>query len=955
MARGKQKASVPSGSPTTMDWTASVLTTVSSDTQPSILVAFPHAKYIFNVSENTNRAFLQSTCNWKKIQGMFFTQASVQRMSGASGLLMTFADATIDKMNVFGPPGTAHYIASMRSYLYRWNTMSVQVTDASMTVSEDAEPEPILKDRDVSIYALPVLPQASAPLKRKRSASPEWPSKRQNASSGSPVDGHLHPIASRRSLSTTCHTRYRMTNATSTLESYRCSGHRICPAVHACMFSKQDAGGKKRGKQQQQQSKTAGPYNASAPGEPDVFRRGDLPPGFHHQLPPPVLPTTSTSGSNSTPDTATLAYAVIGPRIRGKFDVATAERLGVPPGPLRGQLARGLTVTVKDKDAEGKITEREVKPEDVVSESIPPSVILIFDVPSPAYIPSLVHSFTSAPLYKRLRSRTAEDMKEYGVRAIFHKLGEGVLEDSRYKEFMMGFAENAHHVIASREHCPDPVTFTSAAFSQLRLNRLDPDIFHVPKFSSAGKKPLSDITGLPPNIHPMTFDTHLTMRPPGPPVRDPHALDRFHPVVEASVSTSTPVELTPSTRAAFELARSVAAKRIAEGALPRLPGSDVTVLPLGTSSAVPSKYRNVSSTLIRIPGHGSILLDCGEGTWGQLAREYGTDVDAKENVYDVLRDIKCIFVSHLHADHHGGLAMLLAQRKQLDPPPKDPLFVYSIRRVHLYLRELHMLQDLGLDDLSGNGVYGMLSEGLHWRNTGSYYINGRYTLGGSEPWTDIDLTTKHYRRMCDLLGLRSFFAVDMMHRTRCYGCVIKHKDGWSVSFSADTMPTDRLCWAGKGSTVVIHEATMSDDESEMAAQKAHSTIGQAIEIAEKMSADTVLLTHFSARYPRLPPTVLARSGIVTERPLVAMAFDHARMTIGTMWKVNTYLPAIKQCIEDSADADDEAVEASVTVGADVVRSSRYVQSYQNTTGSIVQRYGTMPVSEQMKVGQMSGG
>ena len=65
--------------------------------------------------------------------------------------------------------------------------------------------------------------------------------------------------------------------------------------------------------------------------------------------------------------------------------------------------------------------------------------------------------------------------------------------------------------------------------------------------------------------------------------------------------------------------------------------------------------------------------------------------------------------------------------------------MYSIRRVHLYLRELQMLQDLGIDDAAGNGVYGMLSEGLHWRNTGSYHINGRYTLGGSEEWTDINL------------------------------------------------------------------------------------------------------------------------------------------------------------------------------------------------------------------------
>lgn len=40
------------------------------------------------------------------------------------------------------------------------------------------------------------------------------------------------------------------------------------------------------------------------------------------------------------------------------------------------------------------------------------------------------------------------------------------------------------------------------------------------------------------------------------------------------------------------------------------------------------------------------MLDCGEGTFGQLCRHYGDAVD------DVLSKISAVFVSHLHADHH---------------------------------------------------------------------------------------------------------------------------------------------------------------------------------------------------------------------------------------------------------------------------------------------------------------
>jgi ribonuclease Z len=72
----------------------------------------------------------------------------------------------------------------------------------------------------------------------------------------------------------------------------------------------------------------------------------------------------------------------------------------------------------------------------------------------------------------------------------------------------------------------------------------------------------------------------------------------------------------------------------------------------------------VSATLVRIPGHGSVLLDCGEGTWGALARMYGT-VGAQ----DVLRDLRCVSISHAHGDHQLGLPHLLAVRAQVRRSP----------------------------------------------------------------------------------------------------------------------------------------------------------------------------------------------------------------------------------------------------------------------------------------------
>ena len=126
-----------------MIWSTSVLTTVSSDTEPTIVVQFESAKYIFNAGENTSRSWLQSRHRWKKARGLFLTSVGTQRGSGvpgmsshdtsyiqknvnfsvlitsSSGLMMFLADAGIRGLDIVGPPGMLHFLASMRSYLFR--------------------------------------------------------------------------------------------------------------------------------------------------------------------------------------------------------------------------------------------------------------------------------------------------------------------------------------------------------------------------------------------------------------------------------------------------------------------------------------------------------------------------------------------------------------------------------------------------------------------------------------------------------------------------------------------------------------------------------------------------------------------------------------------------------------------------------------------------------------------
>ena len=181
----------------------------------------------------------------------------------------------------------------------------------------------------------------------------------------------------------------------------------------------------------------------------------------------------------------------------------------------------------------------------------------------------------------------------------------------------------SQHLIASREYCPDPVTFTSAAFNQLRLNQLDERIFTIPKFSLqaandiSGTDPLiilfnlliinvSAIQNLPRSAQPMVGNQIVSMRPFKPPIIETPVQDNFHPAIKSNEPVPLPHWTARKFRAAKQSvaralrrsrsrSRSVGSTRSGSesDSAPSLRGGrDVGVLPLGTGSAVPSKYRN---------------------------------------------------------------------------------------------------------------------------------------------------------------------------------------------------------------------------------------------------------------------------------------------------------------------------------------------------------------------------
>ncbi|KAF7657359.1 hypothetical protein LDENG_00028660 [Lucifuga dentata] len=520
---------------------------------------------------------------------------------------------------------------------------------------------------------------------------------------------------------------------------------------------------------------------------------------------------------------------------KGNFLVAQAKELGLPVGtaaigPLIVALKAGKTITYEEK---------EIRPEQVCTPTDPGPIFIIVECPS--------EEFVKAVCTNKQLARYQTGGKEDAAVLVVHMTPESVLKTDQYKQWMEKFPSTTEHLIINEHVCT--VNNVRSHKIQAQLNMIHPQIF--PELKSYKAKESQAAMHVP-NVRAECL-LKFQLRPVMEWQRDAIPACNSEEFVKEASEVPNFLEEVETCR---QLRSTDAA--LLSGQAEQYP----EVVFLGTGSALPMKIRNVSGTLVNVSQSQSILLDCGEGTFGQLCRHYGDGVD------EALSKISTVFISHLHADHHTGLIKLLYQRERALKTlgvAFSPINLVAPVQIMTWLNQYH---DFCEEILSHINI-----------------IPNSVLVDGAE--VSKHKTKSFIQALLKRNYLEKFQTCTVRHCKNAYACSFTHRSGWKVAFSGDTMPCDAFAHMGKNATLLIHEATLEDGMEEEAVEKRHSTTSQAINVGMKMKAEFIMLNHFSQRYAKIP----LFSEDFTDR--VGISFDHMRIRFADFRILPKLIPALK--------------------------------------------------------------
>lgn len=265
---------------------------------------------------------------------------------------------------------------------------------------------------------------------------------------------------------------------------------------------------------------------------------------------------------------------------------------------------------------------------------------------------------------------------------------------------------------------------------------------------------------------------------------------------------------------------------------------------LGTGGSYPSPKRNVAAIAVKFEGD-VILFDCGEGTQRQFMHSSLSFMDTKR-----------IFITHFHGDHFLGLPGLIQSMNLNDRDKK--LEIYGPRGTPEICKQLVSMGyfrpkfPVEIGDLEPGAVlryHGYSVETVpadHNVPSFAYIFKTDDKKGRFDREKAIELgvpegplfSRLHEGKTVEVDGRE-------VHPDQLVGVP---RRGYKVVYSGDTRPSVEICEAAEDADVLIHDATLESEKSDIAVERGHSSVRHAAEIAKKAGVSRLFLFHMSPRY-----------------------------------------------------------------------------------------------------------
>jgi ribonuclease Z len=272
---------------------------------------------------------------------------------------------------------------------------------------------------------------------------------------------------------------------------------------------------------------------------------------------------------------------------------------------------------------------------------------------------------------------------------------------------------------------------------------------------------------------------------------------------------------------------------------------DMKIVFLGTSAAIPTQKRSLSSIVLKRAGE-LLIFDVGEG----MQKNF---LQAKLGVNKKMK----VFITHLHIDHCLGLLgffqtmSLLGRTKKIDVYGESRLKEFINQNFHIINIELSY--EIDIHTIEGEGIIANENDyqisccrADHSVPSFSYCIEEHQRPG----IFNINKATK--------LGIPKG---ELYHKLQngedviVNGKLVKSDEvvgpkrkGRKIGISGDTRPSFELRNFFDLCDILIFESTYAHDYQQKAIETFHSTSAEAALLAKESNCIKLILTHFSSRY-----------------------------------------------------------------------------------------------------------